>query len=117
MNNTGRIPGVIKAVSQDSPHQSDLPEGTVVSALPAQLIFAQYVQNGRVVSGLAIHTADGAVYIDPQGGPYTAALRPANDRFKTTLSDVLERAFPSSPADVPETDVVDVVATQMAGQG
>jgi hypothetical protein len=113
INNT-RTPGVLKAVSQDSPERVELQEGTVVQALPAELMFVEFVEKARLVRGLAICTADGSVYLDPNGSAFAAALRPANDRFKATLSEVLKQNFQNS-ADLPEpaADVVDVVAAQM----
>jgi len=118
--NGGRSQGVLIPEGQNS-ERTDAPESSVLSVLPCEFMFVEYVEKGRKVQGVVVRTADGSLYIDPNGSTYTQNLRSVNEKFKRNLEKLLARV-PQTPLGTdaehgtPIQDSTDFLAADMAAR-
>ncbi len=110
MNSGKGAQGVLTRHETD---RTDLPDGTIISAVPAELVFVRYVDKGRIVQGLAWVTPDGQCLADPDGQDYTAKLRSFSEKARLGIASFLERF--RSTSEIPVKDPVDAAAEHFAG--
>lgn len=119
LNSSLRVQGVLTPEGQQT-DRTDVPDGTVLSVMPCNLVFVQYVENGREVAGLALMGMDGTVYLDPDGSIYAQKLRRVTDRFKKSFDSVLQRVesklMPTEPSPSIEGDISAVAASMAKGE-
>lgn len=97
--------------------KTEKPDGTILAIVPLAFYGVQYVEKGRIVSGVVVATPD-EIHLDRNGAEFVSNQLPVTDNFKQQFIRALSSLEPATPEPeelASQPDVVDAVATSMAG--
>lgn len=96
--------------------RSDKADLTVEHLMPMEFFGAQYVENGKLKTGLVVQSG-GKFYLAPNGGQWLADMRELSEALTGNVKAIYDRIKGGPLEDVPHEDAVDIIATATASEG
>ena len=109
----GHRPVGVKVPDGQLYDRSDKADLTVEHLLKMEFFAAQYVENGKLKSGLIVQSG-GHFYLAPNGSTWLAGMRELSAKMTDNVKALYDQTTSGSIEDVPIEDTVDIIAQATA---